>query len=76
MNFYRKKQWNEALECFDKLLDGKMLVDTPDENGPEHQEVIIEQGFFQIAALLNAKNLFLCLNRASSRGAVPSYDLI
>ena len=75
MNFYRKKQWNEALECFDKLLDGKMLVDTPDENGPEHQEVI-EQGFFQTAALLNAKNLFLCLDRASSRGVEPSSDLI
>ena len=75
MNFYRKKQWNEALECFNKLLDGKMLVDTPDENGPENQEVF-EQEFFQIATLLNAKNLFLCLDRASSLGVVPSSDLI
>ena len=47
MNFYRKKQWNEALECFNKLLDGKMLVDTPDENGPENQEVI-EQVLFKL----------------------------
>ena len=47
MNFYRKKQWNEALECFNKLLDGKMLVDTPDENGPEHQEVF-EQVIFTL----------------------------
>ena len=39
MTFYHKKQWSEALAAFDKLLDSGIMLDSPAEKGPDHQEV-------------------------------------
>ena len=37
--FYRKKQWENALDCLNSLLDDPDVFDSDDEGGAEHIQV-------------------------------------
>ena len=59
MTFYHKKQWSEALAAFDKLLDSGIMLDSPAEKGPDHQEVLSEIHTFNANSSRNSQLVFL-----------------
>ena len=71
LGFYSHKQWNEALDCLDKLLDSGMMLDTPQEHGPDHQEVRLKFCNGQCVQTQCSKRMVWMVKKCKANPRVP-----